>query len=347
MAKKSDEKPSTAPEKPRILLKPKDTPDQKQNNVTPITQISIASRPTESVSGSTESNKTRSYAGLAPASALSSTPTTSKDGKESSNPNDSVASENIFPSMKKPFSIISDHYQFQTHAQDFLIETNTDFVVVGIIGTQASGKSFCLNLLNDDEIKDFDDIAHLNRLIKGQAGVFRMRNQMKETLSNQPYTEGIQMYITKHRTILLDCAPVLCNPYKKEAIYNECDDLKMLIFLLNVCNTLIVVEDCGFNLHLLRLIAMADSMKIDVYENDVMHERRRHSPNILLFKNKCQNHDFLVENKLRTNNLYRTFFKCSGLNAVQSSRSQENTPNSEEGELDVFYFPWIDMNGTF
>ncbi|XP_031635014.1 protein SMG9 [Contarinia nasturtii] len=346
LAKKSEEKSSATSDKPRILLKPKDTSDQRHNNVTSTTQISIASRPIESGSCNIESSKSRLQSGLTPASSSSSssTPTTAKDSKESSNTNENATTETKLPSMKKPFLIISDHYQIQSHAQDFLIETNSDFVVVGVIGTQGSGKSFCLNLLNDDEA-NYDDIAHVNRLIKGETGIFRMRNQMKEMLSNLICTEGIQMYVTKHRTILLDCSAVLCNPYKKEAIFNELDDLKMLIFLLNVCNTVVVVEDCGFNLHLMRLLAMAESMKIDVYENvNDLHERRKHSPNIILFKNKCQNHDFLVENKLRTNNLYRTFFQYSGLKTIPSIRSQEKKSNNEDDDMDVFYFPWIELN---
>lgn len=339
MAKKNDKDDKSVPDKPRILLKPKETAEQSKNTPT-TTQISIASRPIEQSAKNVDASKAK-ISSATPASTSTATTATAKESKDTPAVSSDVSTtDHQLPSMKKPFHIISDHYQIQNHAQDFLIETNSDFTVIGVIGTQGAGKSFILNMLVDDET-DFNDVAQVDKLLKGQTGVFRMRNQLKERLSNMNCTEGIQMYITRHRTVLLDCSPILCNPYKKEAILNELDDLKMLIFLLNVCNTLIVVEDNGFNLHLMRLLLTAESMKVDIYENDV--NERRHSPNILLFKNKCQNRDFLNEAKLRTKQLYRAFFQCSGLKMLQSGRSHVN--KGDEDELDIFYFPWIDANG--
>lgn len=327
MAKKTerDEK-LTTPDKPRILLKPKESSEIKNN----ATQISIAPRPVEATPTNVETAKTNRIQQLAV------TPTTSKDANTLIN-SESVSNEMKQPSMKQPFLIVSDHYQVQSHAQDFLIETNTDFIVVGVIGTQGSGKSFILNMLAEDS---FDDVSHVNKLINGKSGIFQMRHQLKTSLSNMCCTEGIQMYITHNRTILLDCSPVLCNPYKKEAILNELDDLKLLVFMLNVCNSLIVVEDCGFNMHLMRLLLTAESMKIDVYESD----DRQHSPNILLFKNKCQNHDFLEDAKINTANFYTAFFECSGLKTTQIHSMQERKSIADD-PLDIFYFPWIQENG--
>lgn len=324
MAKNSDRDDRPAPDKPRILLKPKESSESRNNP----TQISIASRSVDINSSNVESKPCRTQ--------TIPTPTTSKESTISTT-TESISKENSLPSMKTPFLIVSDHYQFQTHAQDFLIDTNTDFTVVGVIGTQGSGKSFILNLLTDDH---FDDKKHLNKLIKGNGGIFQMRNQLKEPLSNMCCTEGIQMFITRNRTILLDCSPILCNPYKKEAILNELDDLKMIIFLLNVCNSLIVIEDSGFNMNLMRLLLAADSMKIDVYDCD-LSER---SPNILLFKNKCQNQDFLQEAKQNVNDLHRAFLQCSGLKMTHLNSNQEKK-SLADGELDIFYFPWIQENG--
>lgn len=338
LAKKADKDDKSVAEKPRILLKSKDSSEQSKSPAIP-TQISIASRPIEPSTSNADSSKTyRSQPAI-------SVPATKevKDSHLPSTSNDSTTVENALPKMKKPFTIISEHLQIQNHAQDFLIESNTDFHVVGIIGTQGSGKSFILNMLNDD-IVDMDDAEHVNKLLKGRAGVFPMRSLSNEKLSNMPVTDGIQMYITRHRTILLDCMPLLCNPYKKEAVFNELDDLKTLIFLLGVCNTLIVVEDCGFNMHLMRLLLTAESMKVDVYENHP--NERRHSPNILLFKNKCRNREFLVEAKKRTKHLYRAFFECSGLKMTQSCQTNDKKSIEARNEeaFDVLYFPWIDSN---
>lgn len=322
------------PDKPRILLKPKDTPEPNRSTSS-VTQISIASRPVEPNSSNVEVAKaSRSQAPIAP--------TASKESHTSSGSGDTAA-DTTMQSMKKPCAIVSDHYQVQTHAQDFLIETNTDFVVVGVIGTQGAGKSFIMNMLIDDAVH-FDDAAQVKKLLGGRSGLFQMRHQMKESLSNMCCTEGIQMYITRHRTILLDCSPLLCNPYKKEAILNEIDDLKMIIFLLSVCNTLIVVEDGGFNMHLLRLLLTAESMKIDVHDSEL--SERKHSPNLLLFKNKCQNHEFMMEAKQRTCDLYRAYFQFSGLSVTHTAKDQENVSiTRSRDDLNIFHFPWIDENG--
>lgn len=354
MAKKCDKDEKLVVDKPRILLKPKDkehSESAQASSSSSSTQISIAARPIEPSSSNSDAIKVNR---LQPVHHASASSRDSKDShasahtssNETSTPT-TAASEPKLPTMKHPISIISDHYQIQNHVQDYLIETNTDFMVIGVIGTQGAGKSFIMNMLIDD-VTNFDDVEHINRLVGRRSGVFEMRNHSGDTLSNMPVTEGIEMYVTRHRTILLDCSPILCNPYKKEAIFNELDDLKMVIFLLSVCNTLIVVEDCGFNIHLMRLLMMADSMKVDVFETDL--NEQRYSPNILIFKNKCRNCDFTVEAKQRTSNLYRAFFVCSGLKMVSGAagRNLERKANGSNDDVpDVFYFPWIDSNGKF
>lgn len=332
LAKKSDRDDKSMPDKPRILHR---KTAQEQNK--PPTQISIASRPVEPNARNADATKSNR------SQPTTSTASTSKETPAQTTSIENTANDSKLPIMKKPFPIISDHYQIQSHAQDFLIETNTDFICVGVIGTKGAGKSFILNMLVDDKL-DLDDKHQVNEVFKerGGGGVFPLQNQLKEPLSNVPATEGIQMYITKNRTILLDCSPILCNPYKKDAILNELDDLKMLIFLLSVCNTLIVVEDCGFNMNLVRLLTLAETIKVDVYENEL--NEYQYSPNILIFKNKCQNREFHVEAKQRTSNLYRTFFKCSGLqlmHSAQNSDKKASTIVNEEKQLDIFYFPWL------
>lgn len=374
-------------EKPRILLKPKDASDAAKNTgsvtVAAPTQISIAARPVEagsSANDSSKANRLQSSSNVSVGKDLShhsaageSNATASAAGTTSTAANTATAAavgENQLPTMKSSIPIISDHFQIQNHVQDHLIETNTDFLVIGIIGTQGAGKSFILNMLIDDDdmaatttttATQISDTEQVMNLLAGRCGMFTMRQHSKAantTLSNMPTTEGINMYITRHRTILLDCSPILCNPYKKEAIFNELDDLKMVIFLLSVCNTLIVIEDCGFNVHLMRLLMMAENMKVDVYDMDST-EHRRYTPNILIFKNKCRNCDFTIEAKQRTSNLYRAFFVCSGLKMTSANRSGGadrklsgiNTHGANSAAVDdipdIFYFPWIDTESEY
>lgn len=336
----------------------------------PPIQISIAARPVEAGSSANDPSKVHrlqapSTAHIRDGKESSGETTTAAAAAASATPATSTAAgECQLPTMKSAIPIVSHHNQIQHHAQDHLIETNADFTVIGVIGTQGAGKSFILNMLIDDvDAVGFSDAEHVMKLLTNRCGMFAMRqqhstaSQSSPQLSNMPITEGINMYITRHRTILLDCAPLLCNPYKKDAIFSELDDLKMVIFLLSVCNTLIVMEDCGFNVHLMRLLMMAESMKLDVYDMDLT-EHRRYTPNILICKNKCRSCDFAIEAKQRTSNLYRAFSVCSGLKMTSASRSSGVAERKLNGNTahnsctdddipDIFYFPWIDTESEW
>lgn len=347
MAKKEDKDDKSTP---KILLKLKEkekTPSQPQ--------ISIAARPVNAdvnagTSNSTDSGSKSQISGkIQNANSI-----TSKDAKEAKSTSKETpiiltnTNRPTLPRMSRPLPIVSDYYQILNSVQDYLVETNVDFFVIGIVGTQGSGKSTILNFLVDNSLDDYEGgIETINGILKGRAGIFKTRSHTKEAVfSNMPSTEGIQMYITKYRTILLDCSPVLCNPYKKDGILNELDDLKMLIFLLSVCNLLVVVEEPGFNMHLMRLIQTAENMKVDLFEKDL--NELRMSPNILICKNKCRNRDFLPESKSRTNNLYKGFFHGSNLklSAVYANRGMETSSISwnREENMNIFYFPLINDN---
>lgn len=318
-------------ETPKILLKTKE-----KEIVVPATpmQISIAARPSDL------GNDQHKYMQSTKTSILPA----SRDPKDQLN----VEHPNLanIPLMKKPLSIINDHYQINSHAFDYLIETNADFLVVGIIGTQGSGKSSILNLLIDDvdgnrcnsKRTNIDDSFSFEN-----DGVFKTRRSKEFIFSNMPATEGIQMYITRDRTILLDCSPVLCNPYKKDGILNELDDLKMLIFLLSVCHLLIVVEDNGFNMNFLRLLQCAENMKIDCSDKN---RSGTYSPIILFFKNKCAIRDFLPGTKQRFNQIYIESFKDSKLkiNAINYANCDRKM---HRDRLNAFHFPLIDTNSEF
>lgn len=321
-------------DKPKILLKTKE-----REIVAPVApvQISIASRPidTSICDGANSSGK---FISSKQSIATVATP---KDAKDQHTGGHSNVEQSHVPAMKIPIPIISDHYQIMSQGFEHLIETNADFFVVGIIGTQGSGKSSILNLLIDEVPGNRHDNAE--NLFTTQNGVFKTRYSKEYVFSNMPATEGIQMFITRDRTILLDCSPVLSNPYKKDCILSELDDLKMLIFLLSVCHLLIVVNDTGVNINYLRLIQNAENMKMDNDQNE------KYSPNILFFKNKCVNKDFLPEQKEGLSNLYREVFKDSKLrlNLNNYLRTPTALNKSAEQPLNIFHFPMIDSRSKF
>lgn len=53
--------------------------------------------------------------------------------------------------MKKSMKLIDDGLMSTEHLQDYLQE-NTDFIVVGVVGSQGVGKSTILNLLSEKKV---------------------------------------------------------------------------------------------------------------------------------------------------------------------------------------------------
>lgn len=336
---KKEEKNDT----PKILLKPKENEKEKK---TASPQISIAARPAQTESNHNPINNNASAEHRNQPSKYAATVRDSKDSQPPKEPQIQIAQNPqtiVPPQMNRPIPIISDHYQMPSSIQDYLIETNVDFFVVGCIGPLGAGKSSILSFLCDEDEYD-GDIQTINDILNGKSGIFRTRSSGDAVFSNMPSTEGIQAYITKHRTIFLDCSPVLCNPYKKDGILNELDDLKMLIFLLSICNLLIVVvDDAGFNMPLMRLIQMAENMKVDLFEKDL--NDFRFSPNILICKNKCQNRDFLAESQQRMCSLYKGFFNGSNLKLTTPYANRQSDYSivwNDDEPLNIFYFPMID-----
>lgn len=321
------------------MLKPKERESAPQQ----APQISIALRPTSS--NQSDSNSTTSDANHRPLAIQSKTSTnaTSTAAPKDQNASATVDAPKPVEVMTKPMPLISDYYHIQNNVQDVIIEANADFFVIGVVGTQHTGKSFIANLLVDD-IENVQ--CSMWDLLNGHNEIFKT-GISKLDAKHQPSTEGIQVFITKHRTILLDCSPVLCNPYKKDAILSELDDLKMLMFLLSVCNQLVVVEDAGFNMNLLRLLRTAEQMKLDL-NADKGATHVRFTPNILFLKNKCRKQAFRNEYRERTNRMYRMFFHDCDMRIYTTPKATKTHNklyiDDEQKNVNLFYFSFLEEN---
>lgn len=239
--------------------------------------------------------------------------------------------------LLQPIDIITNHYHLNTTALGYLNDANDNFFVVGIIGCQGTGKSTFLNLLcpkvKDVDLKQF--------YFKEKNGIFRTQPK-DQTFSATPTTEGIQMFITGNRTILLDCSPVLCNPYmKKDSVQSEIDDLKMLIFLMSVCHLLIVVQDESVNLNLLRLLQCAEMMKpnLDKETSDEYY------PHVMFIKNMADSRDFSLDAKNQVDAMYKKFFQLSKLKIYPTSMA--NGQEKSTKSTNYFVFPEIDVKREY
>lgn len=304
-------------------------------------QISIAARPVENSNSDTKS------ASLSQKTTILSGSGSTILQKESKDATPSVSEQTLtktIVAMKRSVPIISDYYQINSQGFDYLIESNTAFFVVGVIGPQGVGKSTILNILGSSNLQTQSaEEAFLDH----DNALFKTRGSKQHIFSNMPATEGIQMFITRDRTILLDCSPLLCNPYKKDLILNEIDDLKMVMFMLSVCHTVIAVEEGGaINLALLRLIQCAEKMKLD-YDRD---PNDLYTSNVIFVKNKCNNRDFLGANRDRVNTLYREMFKESKLRIgtdIYFDSGISDARSLERRKVNMVHLPFVDRNSKF
>lgn len=186
---------------------------------------------------------------------------TSTSGGESSAGGGSIAEKNT--KMPAPLSLINDHHQLETSPLNYLLDNSQQFYVIGAIGTQGSGKSTLLNILQTPPADEPGSKPLHEQYIQHHMGMFATRRSPAQHLAAMPTVDaGIQMYVSADdRHIYLDCAPLLCNPYRKDAALSELDDLRLVAFMLSVCQTLLVVDSGAANVALLRLLQMAELMK--------------------------------------------------------------------------------------
>ncbi|XP_050343997.1 nonsense-mediated mRNA decay factor SMG9-like [Nymphalis io] len=152
---------------------------------------------------------------------------------------DQKSSQN-FKSMTEPVKLLDENLEFNSAAFEFLNDSNTNYLVVGILGTQGVGKSMILNLIaQNEEVSDlcaqilqshevstdtafesseipvenqlenfsFSDIPQDKPL--DVHNIFKFKMQDIEYIERGVNcTKGVDMYITNDRLILLDCQPL-------------------------------------------------------------------------------------------------------------------------------------------
>ncbi|XP_004530548.1 protein SMG9 [Ceratitis capitata] len=249
------------------------------------------------------------------------------------------------PQMTRPSTIISSTGVINATTRKMLMKGNTDFLVVGVIGTQGVGKSTIMNLLaNDDMNCDYQQEIFIN-----EGGIFPTKLKQHKCYARSR-TESTHMFITSDRLILLDSPPVMCNSYRKDMTTNELDDLRQLISFLSVCHLLIVVQDDYFNMNFIRLLQFAELMKPSHDNKPFVSD---YYPNVLFVKNRAKRQDFVPSQKERMNRMLRALFKDSQLriNVGQTAEQKQKKTRTAEAEKQVnaFLIPEVDehYNSTF
>ncbi|XP_035791374.1 protein SMG9-like [Anopheles albimanus] len=230
---------------PKILLKPRDTDllpisassnmvaKKNQTVLTPTAPgiSTIKERPTSVINTSVKSIEHK----YAPAAAAA--------------PDPSVFNQTMGSSL----TLIRNQNAFNYRVLDFLHETNQDYIVVGVVGAQAVGKSTLLNMLNQHLfIKDPTKRKNTNT-------VFPVHDKINIFGENE-----VKIFITQDRLILLDYTEPLIGQIRKDFIQHEQEDLKRMLLLLKICHVLLIVQEEYYNIRIIRSLVCAKMMSQNI-----------------------------------------------------------------------------------
>ncbi|XP_026752531.2 nonsense-mediated mRNA decay factor SMG9-like [Galleria mellonella] len=203
--------------------------------------------------------------------------------------------------MTEAIKLLDENMEFNNAALEFLHDSSTNYLVVGIIGTQGVGKSMILNLIAQSTHSQSAFIQKLHALAASshdtyQSNIAALEGQMRDLdlaggqddaqRSDDCFkfkiqdiehiergvhcTKGIDMYITNDRVILLDCqalwSPSLIeentNPVTaRSANVVIVDCLQIASYLMAICHVLIAVQDWFTDYNFIRYIQAAEMLK--------------------------------------------------------------------------------------
>ncbi|XP_072931261.1 nonsense-mediated mRNA decay factor SMG9 [Epargyreus clarus] len=216
---------------------------------------------------------------------------------------DKKVAEKPSPPLKKfpeAIKLLNENLEFNTAPLQYLNDSNSNYLVVGIMGTQGVGKSMILNLIEQSmNVPDLcEKILHSHETQTSAFDVSTIENQMenldfssnsdiKVSKSTDNFvfkmqdmdhiergvhcTKGIDMYVTNDRVILLDCqalwAPSLIeesntNPItSRSANIVTVDCLQLASYLISICHVVIAVQDWFTDYNFIRYIQTAEMLK--------------------------------------------------------------------------------------
>lgn len=244
---------------------------------------------------------------------------------------------------------IDEAQQMSENILPFLTD-NTDFLVVGVLGLQHSGKSTILNALSARE------------------KMFRVQSFEKQMLGEHT-TTGINAWVSPQRIIYLDCQPLnspsildrLIQTDKKNStefstLENtvEIQSLQIAGFLMTICHALVVVQDWFVDAGLLRTLQTAEMLKpsspafISAEDDAAIIE---YFPEVFFVHNKAKLEDFSGDNVKSMQALYENAFaksqlKISGRMGLSSGLilPHLNPDSCDKSSLNLHLLPDTDMD---
>ncbi|XP_060530453.1 nonsense-mediated mRNA decay factor SMG9 isoform X2 [Cylas formicarius] len=289
----------------------------------------------------------------------------------------------VVKNMNTSLKFIEDSTIKIEHLQDY-IQDNSDFLVIGVVGAQGVGKSTVLNYISQNNIpKNTSQICNpnnsenhktlpvqLEKLSTNlESEVFKV--QTCEQLENcTSGTQGVDIFITPDRVVLLDCQPFLSLSLLDDLIdgdnkrtnlisefiplenSGEIQALQYTAFLMSICHILLVVQDWFFDSNVVRFIQTAEMLKPTASNPE--DDYSEHFPHLLLIHNKANMTDYTPSQFKTMQKVYKNVFHKTKLqlqsNIGMGSGRLMNSLNAENcgSPINLFLLPdFTEENGIY
>ncbi|XP_057661425.1 nonsense-mediated mRNA decay factor SMG9 [Diorhabda carinulata] len=315
-----------------------------------------------------------------------------KEETSNSLPKDDVNATPSLRTMTKSMKLIDEGIICTESLQDYFNENN-EFLVVGVVGAHGVGKSTVMNLLShskltetlkqelfktetssqnlDSDIKILTD--HLEKIDlqseeKLKPEIFKIET-VEDIERGFNRTQGIDIFATSNRLILLDCQPVASISVLEELIKSETkrtnlvsefiplensgeiQGLQLTAFLMSTCHVLLLVQDWFFDSNIIRFLHSAEMLKPTIPNPE--DELTDHFPHLMIVHNRAQMEDFSPTKFKTMQEVYQTLFSKSKLNLKSemglgtgrliSYLNSDNCGNP----INLFMIPEIDLNSHY
>eukprot|EP01130_Rhizamoeba_saxonica_P011622 TRINITY_DN4829_c1_g1_i1.p2 TRINITY_DN4829_c1_g1~~TRINITY_DN4829_c1_g1_i1.p2 ORF type:complete len:331 (+),score=68.92 TRINITY_DN4829_c1_g1_i1:445-1437(+) len=257
-----------------------------------------------------------------------------------------------------------------------MLTDNKHFNVIGVLGLQGVGKSQIMNHLLGKQSKDY---------------TFALQTE-NDIVNTKHHTTGIDLKVTSERNILLDSQPllsasILYDMYRtNHHLPNECSSLENLLeleslqitlFMLSVCNVVVVVNDGNaVDMNMWKLLRTAIMIKnripdpssirpnesingilqdhrykvqIERIQNtndpqDLYHPDAEFIPNIVFLFNKCTPLATDIENALKFRTTLNRFFNGVPIKSQHHILLPEIIEENQTDESEEINFYMITMD---
>ncbi|XP_045132113.1 protein SMG9-like isoform X1 [Portunus trituberculatus] len=229
--------------------------------------------------------------------------------------------------MKGPLRLLDESLSLCDDLGPYLLD-QSNFLVVAMMGLQGVGKSCLASLLVDPTIN----------IHKSRSCMFRPES-LEQVMSACHGTNGIEIYITAERLMILDCQPLLSSSIMDRLItqekkftsdYNstenlmEVESLQVLTFVMSIAHVVLLVQDVAADPTLIRLLQTCEMMKPSSSSSNTSsssspanssaaEDTQQYFPHVVFVHNRAPLHHFTPATLKRLQCVYQEAFMGSCL----------------------------------